>query len=78
MYDTNVIGGHKGKTNGYSRSFVNQEKATRRIEHEERVRSWQSLTPKQQLAQLDKRLGKDIGASKQRKKIQEAMNGKVK
>lgn len=78
MYDTSVIGGHKGKTNGYSRSFVNQEKATRRIEHEERLKVWQSLTPKQQLAQLDKRLGKGVGASKQRIKIQEAMNGQVK
>ena len=36
----------------------------------ERNEAWAQLTPKQQLADLDRRLGKGIGAKKQRAKIQ--------
>ena len=36
----------------------------------ERNEAWNILTPEQQLASLDKRLGKDIGAKKQRARIQ--------
>ena len=36
----------------------------------ERNETWAKLTPEQQLASLDERLGKGIGAKKQRAKIQ--------
>ena len=36
----------------------------------ERNEYWAQLTPEQQLADLDRRLGKDIGAKKQRARIQ--------
>ena len=36
----------------------------------ERNEAWVQLTPEQQIADLDRRLGKDIGAKKQRAKIQ--------
>jgi len=36
----------------------------------ERNEAWAQLTPEQQIADLDKRLGKDIGAKKQRARIQ--------
>ena len=35
-----------------------------------RNKAWAKLTPEQQLASLDERLGKGIGAKKQRAKIQ--------
>ena len=35
---------------------------------------WVQLTPEQQLSDLDSRLGKGIGAKKQRTKIQSKMN----
>ena len=36
----------------------------------ERNEAWAQLTPKQQIADLDRRLGKNIGAKKQRARIQ--------
>ena len=36
----------------------------------ERNEAWAQLTPEQQLASLDERLGKGIGAKKQRARIQ--------
>ena len=36
----------------------------------ERNEAWVQLTPEQQIADLDRRLGKDIGAKKQRARIQ--------
>ena len=36
----------------------------------ERNEAWAQLTPEQQLADLDRRLGKEIGAKKQRARIQ--------
>ena len=36
----------------------------------ERNEAWAKLTPEQQIADLDKRLGKGIGAKKQRTRIQ--------
>ena len=35
-----------------------------------RNEAWAKLTPEQQLASLDERLGKDVGAKKQRARIQ--------
>ena len=43
---------------------IKQTEATVRNE------AWAKLTPEQQLADLDRRLGKDIGAKKQRARIQ--------
>ena len=39
-----------------------------------RNEAWAKLTPKQQLASLDERLGKGIGAKKQRARIQYKIN----
>ena len=41
-----------------------------KTKEEERNERWAQLTPEQQLASLDERLGKDIGAKKQRARIQ--------
>lgn len=41
----------------------------RRIEAEGRAEVWEGLTPQQQLATLDRRLGKGLGAEKQRARI---------
>lgn len=41
----------------------------KRKEEEERLAYWRSLTPQQQLAQLDRRLGQGVGARRQRGKL---------
>ena len=41
-----------------------------KTKEEERNERWAQLTPAQQLASLDERLGKGIGAKKQRARIQ--------
>ena len=45
-------------------------RSQRKDEAEKRNQVWKQLTPKQQLALLDTRLGKGIGATKQRKRLQ--------
>ena len=45
-----------------------------KTKEEERNERWAQLTPEQQLAELDRRLGKDIGAKKQRARIQFKIN----
>ena len=40
----------------------------------ERNEAWAQLTPEQQIADLDRRLGKDTGAKKQRARIQYKIN----
>ena len=45
-------------------------RAQRRVECEERTENWQDLSAKEQLAALDRRLGKGVGATKQRAKLQ--------
>ena len=44
-------------------------KHQRREEGEERNIEWRKLTPAQQLASLDRRLGKGVGAKRQRTKL---------
>lgn len=46
-----------------------KSKETKRKECEARVEKWQQLTPQQQLDLLNEKLGKGIGAKKQRAKI---------
>ena len=41
----------------------------RRQEAEKRNEAWEKLTPQQQLEQLDIRLGKGLGAKKQRRRL---------
>ena len=43
---------------------------TRRIEAKERKQKYDKLTPSQKIELLDKKLGKGIGAKKQRAKLQ--------
>jgi len=45
-------------------------KQIKETEAKVRNEAWAQLTPEQQLASLDERLGKGIGAKKQRAKIQ--------
>ena len=47
-----------------------QRKAIRQSEALERQKVWDNMTPQQQLNDLDRRLGKGVGAVKQRKRIQ--------
>lgn len=44
-------------------------KKTRHEEAIERNEAWAKLSPQQQLQELDKRFGKDQGASRQRKRL---------
>ena len=47
--------------------------SVRRIEAEGRAEVWEGLTPEQQVAALDRRLGKGLGAKKQRARIAKAL-----
>ena len=49
------------------------KKNERREAAEARNAQWNTLTPKEQLAQLDRRRGKGQGAAKQRRRIQRAL-----
>ena len=51
-----------------------ERKAIRQSEALERQKVWDNMTPQQKLNDLDSRLGKGIGAIKQRKKIQYAID----
>jgi hypothetical protein len=44
-------------------------KETKREEGDARNAAWRALTPGQQQAELDRRLGKDVGAKRQRAKL---------
>ena len=51
----------------------NDYKETRRKEAQERQEAYDKLSPKEKIAILDKRLGKGLGAKKQRAKLQAQM-----
>lgn len=52
------------------------DKAVARREIEaERLEWWRSLTPAKQLAELDRRLGKGVGAQRQRARLQALLKG---
>ena len=50
----------------------------RRGEAIERQEHWSSLTPQEQLVELDRRLGKGVGAVRQRFKINQRLKSKNK
>jgi hypothetical protein len=56
------------------RSIMLHNESLKKREAVERNNAWNSLTPQQQLADLDRRLGVGIGAAKQRAKIQSRIN----
>lgn len=50
----------------------------RRAEAKERQEYWNGLSAKEKLARLDSKLGAGVGAVKQRAKLQDTIDGKVK
>lgn len=50
-----------------------KSKSKKQTEGATRNDAWRSLTPAQQLAALDRRLGKGKGATRQRARLQEQM-----
>jgi hypothetical protein len=46
-----------------------------KVDREARTEFWQSLSPQEQLGILDRKLGKDLGAAKQRAKINAKLTG---
>jgi hypothetical protein len=51
-------------------------KAARIAAMQQRQKEWQTLSPKEQLKALDKRLGKGKGAAKQRARLAEKLTSK--
>ena len=54
----------------FTQKYNMNTKQIKETEAKVRNEAWAKLTPEQQLADLDRRLGKGIGAKKQRAKIQ--------
>ncbi len=52
----------------YMRNRIDR-RPQRKAENEARVEAWQAMTPQKQLAELDARLGKGVGAKKQRARL---------
>ena len=50
--------------------------SAKRAEAKERNEAWAKLSPQAQIESLDRRLGKDVGAVKQRAKIQSRIDRK--
>jgi hypothetical protein len=61
---------------GVNRNAQQKQLETRQEEGQARNAKWQSLSPAQQLAVLDKRLGKGVGAARQRARIAARLNPK--
>lgn len=53
-------------------------KSERREEARARSEKWDKLSPEQKLQELDKRLGKDKGAKKQREKLKKILDNNTK
>tara|TARA_R110001592_G_scaffold20195_5_gene82152 strand:- start:871 stop:1095 length:225 start_codon:yes stop_codon:yes gene_type:complete len=53
---------------------MTSSKSERKNEAYDRNKYWASLSPQDQLQSLNNRLGEDLGAIKQRKKIQSLIN----
>lgn len=64
--DKNLSG--KKRTN-HKKGIARDEQERKRKEAEERNAAWAKLTPAQQIAALDKRLGVGVGATEQRLRI---------
>jgi hypothetical protein len=60
---------HEYRSHYEERSYGAERRAERRKEADQRNRNWQSLSLLDQIAALDKRFGKGLGAQKQREKI---------
>jgi len=59
---------------GARNAIMRTAKDARRIEAFERNKQWAKLTPKQQLAELDKRFGVGVGCKKQRARLAAAIS----
>ncbi len=57
------------KVNGSDNRISTHKREIRRAEHEARAMARQSLTPQQQLTELNTRFGAGLGASKQRARL---------
>lgn len=60
-----------------NRGIKKAKKEQRREEAEARQEKHNLLTPRQKLEKLDRRLGKDKGASKERARLQKIIDGGV-
>jgi len=65
-----------GLSKGSNRGAAHALKKAKREEAEIRNAWWLELTPKEQLQALDRRLGKGVGAAKQRARIAKASESK--
>jgi len=66
------------KINGYSNYGKQAAKERKRKESQDRLESWRKLSPQQQLDALDARLGKGVGATKQREKLNAKLSEETK
>ena len=58
-----------------SRKHLKETMARRRTEATERQMAYDKLTPAQKLEALDEKLGKGVGAKKQRARLEKLVNG---
>jgi hypothetical protein len=82
-YEKKIAAGRSNMSPAQIREMKNERakarntrrRAKRRAAAEERQEAWAKMTPQQQLKALDGRLGKGVGAKKQRARIQERIDG---